>query len=335
MTAQTAPDRTRILVFGTGAVGCVFAYVCCRAEADLTVICRSNYSAVQARGITIKSALWGTVSCQPRVVGTIAEAAELAIYDFILVCSKAVPGTANQLRGIVSENTTLVLAHNGIAIENEYAAHFPQNTIISGANYFPVTQTRPGHCVHGPLATFEMGTFPANAPLSAQARVEQLSRIFTAGGAAAPVFDDIQSRKWMKLGINIAWLPTTALSLCDDANFLRSSPEADDMIVKIYKEVGQVATAAGYADCITDEEIARQLQRARHRSVSGLGAKESSMLADVRRKRRMEVEAVLGNTVRIARQHGVEAKYLELLYVLAKARDFEIAADDRWIPLAE
>lgn len=327
-------NTTRILVFGTGAVGCVFAYIGYKAGADVTVICRSNYNAIKEHGITIQSALWGTVRCRPRVVENVAEAASLGMYDFILVCSKAFTGTASLLSPAISQHTTLVLAHNGIAIEDEYASAFPACNIISGANYFPVTQVRPGYCIHGPLAIFEIGTYPASAPVRAKVRAEQLSKLFENGGAAAPVFDDIQERRWMKLGVNIAWLPTTALTLCDDANFLRSSPEADAMVVSIYKEVGDVATAAGYGGCINDEEIDRQLQRARQRNITGTGAKESSMLSDVRNGRRMEVEAILGNTVRIARQHGVEARYLELLYVLAKARNFQIAPGDRWLPLA-
>jgi 2-dehydropantoate 2-reductase len=225
-----------------------------------------------------------------------------------------------------------VLAQNGIQIEEEYALLYPNNTIISGAVYLPTTQTKPGYVVHGPLERFEIGTFPASASREAKAKVHQLSDIFTAGGGTAPVFDDIQPKRWIKLAVNAAWNPSTALSLCDDGNFLWSSPEAEDMIVKLYKEVALVATAAGYPDAITDEEIESQLVRSRQRKVSG--GKEPSMLTDVRSKRPIEVEAILGNVVRLAAKYGVQVKYLELLYVLAKARNFQIAPGNQWVSLA-
>lgn len=184
----------------------------------------------------------------------------------------------------------------------------------------------------GPLEIFEIGTYPASASKEAKAKVQQFSDIFKAGGANAPVFDDVQPRRWIKVAVNAAWNSTTALSLCDDGNFLRSSPEAEDMIIKLYKEVALVAAAAGYPGTLGDEEIERQMQRSRQRKKTG--GKEPSMLTDVKNNRPIEVEAILGNTVRVAKEHGVEAKYLELLYVLAKARNFQIAPGDQWIPLA-
>ncbi|KIW08681.1 uncharacterized protein PV09_00632 [Verruconis gallopava] len=322
----------KILVFGTGGVGCAYAYICSKAGTDVTVVCRSNYDAVKENGITVESQIYGTVSCRPRTVRTVAEAACHGVFDFILVCSKAFPGAAHLIQDAVSPQTAIVLAQNGISIEDEYAAIYPKNTIISGAVYFPVTQIKPGYCVHGPLDMFEIGTFPANAGAEAKAKAQQLSDIFKAGGSSAPLYDDVQKRRWVKLAVNVAWNPTTALSLCDDANFLRSSPEADSMIVKIFKEVGAVAKAAGHGDLLTDEEIEWQMKRSRHRETSG--GKEPSMLVDVKNNRPIEVEAILGNTVRIARKHGVDARYLELLYVLAKARNFQIDPKGQWIPLA-
>jgi 2-dehydropantoate 2-reductase len=322
----------KVLIFGTGGVGCIYAYVCEKGGADVTAVCRSNYKVVKEHGITIASQIWGTVTFQPRVVRSVFEAAKYGVFDFIIVCSKAFPGTAALIRDAVSARTAIVLAQNGIAIEDEYASLYPNSTIISGSVYLPTTQTRPGYCVHGPLELFEIGTYPASASAEAKAKAQQLSDIFKAGGASAPVFDDIQERRWIKLAVNAAWNPATALSLCDDANFLRSSPDADSMIVKIFQEVGTIAAAAGYPGLVTAEEIERQMQRSRHRKISG--GKEPSMLVDVKNDRSMEVEAILGNTVRIARKLSVEAKYLDLLYVLAKARNFQINPGDQWVPLA-
>lgn len=204
--------------------------------------------------------------------------------------------------------------------------------IISGAVYLPTTQTKPGYVVHGPLELFEIGTFPANASSEAKLKARQLSDIFTAGGAHAPVCDDIQVQKWIKVAVNAAWNSTGALSMCDDANFQRSSPEAETIIIGIFREMRLVAAAAGYPDILPDEVIEKQMERSRYRREHG--GKETSMLTDVKNNRPLEVEAILGNPVRFAKAHGIEVKYLELLYVLAKARTFQISPGDRWIPLA-
>jgi 2-dehydropantoate 2-reductase len=100
------------------------------------------------------------------------------------------------------------------------------------------------------------------------------------------------------------------------------------MIRKIMREVGQVATAEGYPDAITDEIITRDLERPKSRLNSS--GKEPSMLTDIRAHRPIEVEAILGNTLRIAQKHGLNTPYIELLYTLAKARNYQLQPDARW-----
>lgn len=104
------------------------------------------------------------------------------------------------------------------------------------------------------------------------------------------------------------------------------------MIIKIMKEVGQVATAEGYPNVITDEVIEKDLERPRARL--NVGGKEPSMLTDVRFNRPIEVEAIIGNTLRLGEKHGLDTPYLELLYTLATARSFELSRPESWKPIS-
>lgn len=104
------------------------------------------------------------------------------------------------------------------------------------------------------------------------------------------------------------------------------------MIIKIMKEVGRVAAAEGYPNVITDEAIEKDLERPRSRLT--VGGKEPSMLTDVRFNRPIEVEAILGNTVRLGEKHGLATPYLELLYTLAKGRNYELSRPSSWKPIS-
>ncbi|KAK4548443.1 hypothetical protein LTR36_009353 [Oleoguttula mirabilis] len=323
---------TRALIFGTGGVGCIYGYILHKAGVSVTAVCRTNYAAVKENGVLIRSKVFGRDQYHPTAVRTISEATQYGPFDYLLVCSKAFPGTAEMMKEAVSPQTAIALAQNGIGGEEKYAALYPNNTIISGVVYLPVTQVEPGIVEHGPLERFEIGTYPPNAPASAKAQVQQLSDLFHAGGGSAPAFDDVQPRRWIKVSVNVAWNATTALTMCDDANYLRSSPNAEDMIRKLMKEVGTVAAAAGYPDVVTNEVIEHDLERPKSRLATG--GKEPSMLTDVRHGRAMEVEAILGNTLRIGQKHGVATPYLEMLYTLAKGRNYAIAPDAEWKPIA-
>ena len=324
---------TKALIFGAGGVGCVYGYILHKGGATVTAVCRTNYNAVKERGIDINSHIFGECHYNPIATRTVGEAASHGPFDYIIVASKAFPGTAEMIKDAVTpEQTAIVLAQNGIGIEEDYARLYPKNTIISGVVYLPVTQVRPGVVDMGPLERFEIGTYPANASADAKAQTQKLSDMWKKGGATAPVFDDVQPVRWLKVAINASWNPICALTVCDDANFLRSSNQTEAAIRKIMKEVSRVATAAGYPDAITEERIDEDLERPKSRLA--VGGKEPSMLTDVRANRPIEVEAILGNTLRIAQKHGVEVPYVELLYTLAKARNYQLSPDEDWKPIA-
>jgi 2-dehydropantoate 2-reductase len=247
-------------------------------------------------------------------------------FDYILVACKALPDTAPLIGpALTPHHTTIVLAQNGIDIEPAYTTLYPTNPLISGVVYLPTTQVAPGIIEHtGALERFEIG--PAALP-----QTRNLADLFAAAGASAPTFPDIQPRRWMKLAVNASFNPLTALTLCDDANFLRSSPRAVALARDVMREVRACAAAAGYPGAISDDEV--EVHLARHVARMEDGGKEPSMLVDVRCGRRIEVEAILGNAVRVAERGGVDVPYLKMLYVLAKARDFSLAQDGEWKPI--
>lgn len=323
---------TKILIFGAGGVGCIYALILWRAGEEVTAVCRSNYSQVQQNGITVRSKKWGSCSARPNVVRTPEEAVQFGPFDYILVCSKAFPSTAKLISAAVGPETTIVLAQNGIGIEAEYAVAYPNNTIISGVVYLPTTQVEPGMIEHGtPLERFEIGTYPANAGVNAKAKADQLVGLFAKGDGTCIPYDDIQSQRWYKLALNAAFNPVTALTLCDDANFIRSSEGALEMLKDIMREVGATAKAYGYEN-IHEASIAEQMVRHEERLITG--GKEPSMLVDVRHERAVEVEAILGNVVRMAKIKKVEVPLLSMLYVLTKARNFSICKPNEWKSIA-
>jgi 2-dehydropantoate 2-reductase len=323
---------TKILVFGAGGVGCIYALILWRAGEEITTVCRGNYGQVQENGIIVRSKKWGTCSARPNVVRTPKEATQFGPFDYILVCSKAFPSTAKLISAAVSPETAIVLAQNGIGIEAEYAVAYPNNTIISGVVYLPTTQVEPGIIEHGtPLERFEIGTYPASANVNAKAKVELLAELFTKGDGTCISYDDVQAKRWYKLALNAALNPVTALTLCDDANLIRSSEGALELLKAIMREVGATARAYGY-DNIDETSIAEQMARHEDRLITG--GKEPSMLVDVRHERPVEVEAILGNVVRMARAKKVDVHLLSMLYTLTKARNFAISKDGGWKPIA-
>jgi 2-dehydropantoate 2-reductase len=316
-----------ILVHGSGAIGAIYIYLLLQAGCSVTAVCRSNYAAAKTDGFTLNSDKYGqNIHFRPSVVRSPEEAAsQHGPFDFIVVSTKAFPGqqpsTPEILKPAVTEGkTTIVLIQNGIGIEAEYATAFPSTPLLSCVVYLPTTQTSPGHIHMGAVEQLQIGTFPASQDLSSSAwrAAQHLQATLTCGGGNAEVHEDIQAQRWRKLLVNASWNPICALTLSRDVAFLASSSMAEKLVTGVMDEVVAIAQAQGYTDITTS--IAReQLQRALERK--GTKGIEPSMLVDVVNGRRMEVEAILGQPVRIAEELRVAVPRMETLYALLKGLD--------------
>lgn len=316
----------KVLVHGSGAIGAIYIYLLLQAGCSVTAVCRSNYAAAKAHGFTIDSDKYGKgIQIRPNVVKTPEEAASQGPYDFIIISTKALPekrpSTPEIIKPAITEGkTTIVLIQNGIGIEDEYATAFPTNPLLSTVVYLPTTQISPGHIQMGAIELLQIGTFPATSDTSSPAyqAAEQLRSTLATGGGNAQLHPDIQAQRWSKLLINASWNPICALSLSRDAAFLASSSMAEKLVTDVMEEVVLIAQALGHT-AITSEFAREQLQRALERK--GTKGIEPSMLVDVLNGRRMEVEVILGNPIKVAREVGVDVPRMETLYALLKALD--------------
>jgi 2-dehydropantoate 2-reductase len=334
-----ADRKPKILLFGAGSVGTVsdlvtsmlrcletalipsqvYLYLLSKV-ASVTAVCRSNYDVVKQEGFRINSSLFGdNLHFRPHVVRDCAKAAiaDDQPFDYILVCSKAIPGAIPKLiePAVTPGHTVVVLIQNGIGIEEEYAAAFPDNPIVSCVVYLPATQRPAGFIKHGEVERLEIGSFPSSA---VSEHAEAFAKLVKVAGATAEVYEDVQLKRWFKLVVNASWNPLCALTLCTDVEFMESSEPATSLAFNIMLEVCNIAKAYGYV--ISREEAEYQLGRAKARIATKKGV-EPSMLQDVKEGRRMEVEAILGNTVKMGKDKGVTCEKLEMLYVLATALD--------------
>ncbi|KAL2068294.1 hypothetical protein VTL71DRAFT_16392 [Oculimacula yallundae] len=310
----------RVLIFGTGSIGATYAFILSRAipESNIITVCRSNYSAARTSGFTINSSLWGeNLKVRPVVVRSVDEAAALndsAPFDYILICSKALPtnpSTAELLKPAISPNTTIVLIQNGLAIEEPYSKLYPENPLLSTVVYLPATQISPGVIQHKEVAHLHIGSYPATPQVSNHAA--HFAALIKAGGGTVEIHPDVQFERWSKLLVNASWNPMCALSRSADAALLAATPLAEGLVREVMLEIAAVAQKCGY-ERIDAELVEYQLKRATVREVPGVAP---SMLSDALGGRSMEVEAIVGSVVRIAREKGVQIPMLRTLYVLA------------------
>lgn len=156
----------RILIFGTGNVGIIYAFLLSRSGADVTCVCRSNYQSAKSNGFQINSTIFGDVSFHPTVASSVSEAVTMAklAFDYIVVCCKSTlgstPSTAFLIApAVTASRTSIVIIQNGLGVEREFHALFPNAPIISGVAYPPSTQVSPSSVSHTEIELLHLGNF--------------------------------------------------------------------------------------------------------------------------------------------------------------------------------
>ncbi|KAH9903689.1 2-dehydropantoate 2-reductase [Xylariomycetidae sp. FL2044] len=342
-----------ILIFGTGSLGIVYTWILSQAvpaSSHLTAVCRSNYAAASSSpsGFTVHSSLWGRdLHVRPRIVRSVDEAISTCpnggYFDYILITSKALPTRpstpsilAPALRG--RPRTAIVLIQNGVGIEDEWRAAYPENPLLSCVAYLPATQVRPAVVEHREVELLHVGTYPPSSTSAgtaeAEAAAESFVSLLTRAGATAKLHADVQGERWAKLLVNASWNPICALTRLRDREFMDTDAaaaeggggggdgEATALVRDVMLEIAAVARACGY-EGIDGAMVEYQMGRAKARGLPGV---QPSMLADVLAEggggggkgKMLEVEAIVGNAYRMGRERGVSMPALRVVYLLGR-----------------
>lgn len=304
---SSSPDPARVIVIGAGAIGAFYGAVLARAGCEVSVVARSDYDAVARDGYRIRSATLGDFSFRPvQVVRAAADYRGEA--DYVLCALKDVRGVdrAALIRPALAAKTAIVLVQNGIDVEKDIVQALPGHELISAVAYAAVSRDAPGHVEHHSSFT---RLILGNYPKGVSPAVERLAALVKKGGTSVQATDDIVGARWQKCAWNTVFNPISALVGGLGAHEILRNEGTTQFVKATIGEVCAIARATGHplAEDTAEKHIAGTLQIPNH---------VPSMGQDLLAGRPMEVEALLGNAVRIARAHGVPAPRLDALYAL-------------------
>jgi 2-dehydropantoate 2-reductase len=325
----------RILIVGAGAVGAFYASRLALApDTQVSVICRSNYKAVANNGFSVNSPKYGSYNFTPR--RTYANSNEVisedVAWDYIVVSTKALPDVSDDsqmLEGLVKEgHTAIVLVQNGLGVEDLYLKRFPKATILSAVTIVSAAQNKPGEITHNRWTRISIGpylpettdsTTHDNVGKRAIERNRTFVKLLKDGGigdAEEYSHAKLQMVRWHKIAINASMNPSSVLSGGTTNNAMSTDPELYRHLKGVMDEV--LSTAPKVLGTPLPKEFAtpEQILRSTQKNTSG---SKPSMLLDWEGGKRMELEVILGNPIRIAREKGLEMPRLQSLYALLRS----------------
>ncbi|KAF2683916.1 2-dehydropantoate 2-reductase [Lentithecium fluviatile CBS 122367] len=321
-----------ILIVGAGAIGAFYASRLAQVPGiHVSVICRSNYSAVKAHGFRVTSPQYGEYTFTPsHTFANPDEARSSRVqWDYAVVSTKALPDVSDDsaiLEGLVSDTTTIVLIQNGLGVEEPYARRFPKAAICSAVTIASCAQTSPGHIKHNRWTRINSGPYLPHLDTRNEkptdARVTEQNDVFITllkeGGikdASAYSHAKLQLVRWHKIAINASMNPSSVLAGGVSNNAMSLDPELSIHLKGVMEEV--LTTAPKILGAPLPEEFAspEQILRSTQRNTSG---SKPSMALDWEQGKTMELEVILGNPIRIARERGFEMPRMQTLYALLR-----------------
>jgi 2-dehydropantoate 2-reductase len=311
-------------VVGAGAIGGFLGARLALSGEAVTFIARGrNLDAITRNGFTLieEDGVRREIAC-PALPLEEATAA-----DFVLLAVKAhqVPGIAKDLPRLFHERTAVVTLQNGIPWwyfyklpgpfegrsvraadpDGTVAAHIANERVI-GTVVYPATEL----IAPAIVKVVEGNRFTLGEPDGARTeRITALSAALTSAGFKAPVSTDIRSEIWLKLWGNVTFNPISALTHATVGDICRF-PETRALAAATMSEVQAVA-----------EKLEVRIRIGIDRRIAGaeaVGAHKTSMLQDVEAGRPLELEALVGSVVELARLTGIATPHLDAVYACAR-----------------
>ena len=301
----------RILILGAGSVGLYFGGRLAQSGAEVSVVARSDYETALRSGYDVSS-IAGDFHFSPHLV--LRNAADYpGVADYVMLTTKVL-STVDRvalLRPVIrSKNTAIVLIQNGIEIEDEIRAAFPDNELLSTIAYIGASRPAPGKVLHHGNGVLQMGVYPRGISPA----LERLAAAFASVKVKCEMMEDIVFTRWNKLLWNLPYNPVSVLAGGADTARMSRRDELEKLCADLMSEVIRVANAAGVE--LTEDMAEKQREYTRD-----FPPYKTSMLQDYDAGRALEVEAILGNALRAARKYAVDVPRIECCYALLKSVD--------------
>ena len=314
----------KIAVIGAGAIGGLVGAKLALAGYDVTFLVRgANLDAIRKNGIRLIA-----INGEERVARNVAATDrydQVGPQDIVILAMKAhqVEAVAKDVPKLFGPETVVVTMQNGIPfwyfhkhgghLEGRrlhsvdptgiVSAQIPADRIIGCVVYPASDLIAPGVIRHVEGDRFPIGELDGTA----SERVRRVSACFTNAEFKAPVLDNIRAEIWLKLWGNLSFNPISSLShstLVDICQY----PLTRDLAAAMMREAQAVAHKLGIEFRVSLEK--------RIAGAEKVGKHKPSMLKDVEAGRALEIDALVGAVVELARLTDTPTPHIDTVYSL-------------------
>jgi len=297
----------KIVIVGPGAIGCLFAAHLKKSKEDIWLLDKDKdrASKINEGGISIEgvSGSWHTKIRATHDPGEIGKA------DIIVIAVKSydTKEAVEKIKPIVYADTKVLTMQNGIGNIEIISEIIGSEKVIGGVTSQGATLIDVGSIRHAGKGDVVIGRMDGKIPVE----MRQIREVFNKAGLETRISRDIKGLLWSKLIINVGINALTAVTRLPNGKLLeyegtrRISRDAVTEAIKVAKRKR--------IKLIYDDPLAK-VEAVCEATATNI----SSMLQDILKKRRSEIDFINGVIVRQAQELGIPVPVNSALLDLVK-----------------
>ena len=298
--------KLKISIAGPGAVGGYYGALLARAGMDVKFLGRGRHlDVMKEKGLIVKS-YKGDFHISPFASD---DPAEIGPCDLILFCVKSFDSAdmARFIKPMVGPSTIILSLQNGVENEEILGGILGADKILAGVAFIGSRIEKPGEIVHTASGNITFGEPDGGS----SDRTKELEGIFNSAGIKAKLSGDIRKVMWQKMVWNCGFNAITALTGCSAAEVLLLK-ETREIVRKTMEEVIAVASALGI-------KLSEELPERTIAHTEKQGEIRTSMLVDIEKRQKMEIDGLNGVICRKGEEKGVPTPTNDVLYGMIKS----------------
>jgi 2-dehydropantoate 2-reductase len=281
----------RIVIFGAGALGSVVGGLLTRRH-EVTLVGRgAHMRAIDESGLSISGMVEGVFL--PRTT-TVLDSRSDADAVIVTVKSKDLEAAFEAVRPLVDRGALLVIMQNGLGLLKKVAKE--RKDAVIGVTWLGATFVVPGKVVYAGEGETYFGSLSPGTEGPAR-----ITEAFASVGLDSHVSGDVTKDVWVKAIANASVNPPTAILRCKNGDLLR-----EESLSLLWRDLCLEAAAVARA-CGIDIQPEEALDRVED-TLRRTAGNKSSMLQDIEKGRRTEIDEITGEIVRGAKDKGLEAR---------------------------
>jgi 2-dehydropantoate 2-reductase len=310
-------DDPVIAVIGAGAVGGYYGARLIQHGRNVHLLTRSGCDSIRRDGMRIRSRDDGDFSLSGKQVNVYDDPRAMPKADLVIVALKTPANDrfAELVGPVVKEDSIILTLQNGLGNEELLGKLFGDDRIIGGVAFVCVNRTGPGEICHTFREKVRLGELRGGP----SERAGKIARLFSACGIPSDVLDRLAVGRWGKLIWNV---PFNGLGAALDMTTeqLMGSTEGLSMIRSLGREV--ISACRPLKIRFSSNAIETEIRG------TPITPYKTSMQIDRQLGRPMEVEAIIGEPLRIARMNSIETPLLAMLYNMLRQLDTRVLAEN-------